>query len=71
MTNEELPARLTSPDQAIARYDRVGADPDEEGSGVDFGRLYAALLRFRWLMVIGAILGAGGAVIGWTRTDRV
>ncbi len=69
MTNENLPARLTSPDQTVVTYDPVGPDPDEDGSGFDVGRLFAAVLRFKWLVVLGTILGAGGAAIGWTRTE--
>ena len=80
MNNDELPAHntewqklkqvgppsLTSPDQTIATF---GLDPDEEGSGFDVGRLVAAVLRFKWLVVLGTILGTMGSGIGWFRTD--
>ncbi len=39
-----------------------GPDPDEEeGGGLQVGRILAALRRFKWLLVAGAVLGAGGA----------
>ena len=69
MTNDKLPARVTLPDQTVATYDPLGPDPDEEGSGLDVGRLFAAVIRFRWLVVLGTILGVVGGAIGWARTD--
>ena len=69
MTNDNLPARLRLPDQPVVTYDPVGPDPDEDGSGFDVGRLFAAVLRFKWLVVFGTILGVAGGAIGWTRTD--
>ena len=82
MTNDKLPARNSewqklkqvdlppppSPDQPDVAYDPVGPDQDEE-SGFDVGRLVAAVLRFKWLVFLGTILGALGAGIGWSRTD--
>ncbi|MCH7935213.1 MAG: polysaccharide biosynthesis tyrosine autokinase [Gemmatimonadetes bacterium] len=76
MTNDKLPARGTEvgfppptwPDQPAVAYDPVGSDPDE-GSGLDVGRLVAALLRFKWLIVLMTILGAAGGGVAWTRVD--
>ena len=53
----------------MATYDPLGPDPDEEGSGFDIGRLFAAVIRFKWLVVLGTILGVAGGTIGWARTD--
>ena len=41
----------------------------EDGSGFDVGRLFAAALRFKWLVVLGTILGTVGGAIAWARTD--
>lgn len=76
LTNENLPARNSEvgsappawPDPPAIAYDAVGSDPEEE-SGLDLGRLVAAVLRFKWLVVLTTILGAVGGWVAWTRTD--
>lgn len=76
MTNDNLPARApepgfpppTWPDQPAVEYDPVGPESDE-GSSIDVGRLIAALLRFKWLIVLTTILGAVGGGAAWSRVD--
>lgn len=44
---------------------RLPNDPGEEGGGLDFGRLLAALRRFGWLLIIGLVLGVGGGFVAY------
>ncbi|MFO8175896.1 MAG: hypothetical protein R6T96_16550, partial [Longimicrobiales bacterium] len=38
---------------------------DEEGGGLKLGRMVAAVLRFKWLIVISAALGIAGAALAY------
>lgn len=76
MTNDKLPARSSEvgvpppawPDQRVIAYDAGDSDLEEE-SGFDLDRVVAAVLRFKWLVVLTTILGAVGGAVAWTRTD--
>ena len=76
MTSNKLPAHPTEagvpgptwPDQPAVAYDPVGPDPDE-GSGLDVGRIIAAVLRFKWVIVLTTTLGAAGGFVAWTRAE--
>ena len=82
MNDEKLPARNNEwptskqvgppppvwPDQTVATYDPVGSDHDED-SGLDVGRLVAAVLRFKWLVVLTTILGGVGGGVAWSVVD--
>lgn len=44
---------------------RPSMDPDEEGGGLNLGRLVAALLRFKWLIIACFGLGLVGAYVAY------
>jgi capsular exopolysaccharide synthesis family protein len=42
----------------------AGGDPEEE-SGLDLSRMLAAVLRFKWVIVLTTILGGAGGAAAW------
>ena len=66
LTRVEFPSP-TWPDPPLVSYGPL--DSDEEGSGVDVHRLIAAVLRFKWLVVLTTILGGMGGAVAWSRAD--
>ena len=78
MNDQELPARRTevgfprptlTTSQPVDVYEPPARDPDEDGSGLNVGRLFAAVLRLKWLVVLSTILGIIAGAITWARTD--
>lgn len=43
-------------------------DIDAGGGGLDLRRYLVALFRYKWLIVLGAMLGSAGAWFAWTNT---
>jgi len=44
-------------------------DGEEDGGGIKLGRIIASLLRFKWLVIIAAALGAGASVVAYRQVE--
>lgn len=58
-----------SPRRAGSERSIEYADFGDEKEGVDFRRYVAALFRYKWMILLSALLGAGGAYLSWGNVD--
>lgn len=61
--SDRLPA--PGPDQAGAYSFGRHTDPEEEGNGLQLGRVLASLRRFKWLLAAMVVLGVAGGVLAY------
>jgi len=62
-----VPSPVGAPPSAPEAYgDGYYPTAEPEGQGVDLRRYLFALLRYKWLLVLGLLLGAGGGALAWS-----
>ena len=44
-------------------------DSEEEGGGLNLGRIVASLLRFKWLVIVSAALGVIGSILAYRNVE--